>query len=238
MSTKLLKTILASAVVSLLLGCSGEADEAKKLGFANVDEMKQVQAKGWHSKERFDEDEAKLAGYNSVVEMKNAIAAKKIEEENIKAAKIVEEKARQEAEQQRMEAEADKRGPPTKWREGLKYTYYGEGEQCTESGETVCLTAAQFKSACEESSGVTQYSLKVRSMLASHEDVVLLTGGDLNNVSITYGPNRKGNNVCSVTVTMSGLVDGNSKRSDIWGNASSFIKNAQGKVLVSQFSSM
>lgn len=238
MSIGFIKNALAVMVVSILFGCNGEADEAKKLGFTNVDEMRNIQAKGWHSKERFDEDEAKLAGYNSVVDMKNAIAAKKIEEENIKAAKIVEEKAKQEAEQQRMEAEADKRGPPTKWREGLKYTYYGEGEQCTEKGETVCLTAAQFKSACEESSGVTQFSLKVRSMLASHDDEVLLNGGNLNSVSITYGPNRKGSNVCSVTVTMSGLVDGNSKRSDIWGNASSFIKNAQGKILVSQFSSM
>jgi len=47
---------LSLAVALALSGCSGESDEAKKLGFSSVEEMKAVHAKGWHTKERFNKD--------------------------------------------------------------------------------------------------------------------------------------------------------------------------------------
>jgi hypothetical protein len=63
-------TAIALAMLMVLSGCSGEAEEAKKLGFASVEEMKEIQAKGWHTKARYDEDTAKTLGYSSVSEMK------------------------------------------------------------------------------------------------------------------------------------------------------------------------
>lgn len=63
-----------------LVGCgSREADEAKKLGFVNVDEMKALHAKGWHTKQQYEKD--------------LVVLEKKIAEERIAAeAKIAEEK--------------------------------------------------------------------------------------------------------------------------------------------------
>ena len=95
---------IESAVVAILtvtlFGCGGEADEAKKLGFANVEEMKEVQAKGWHTKERFEEDTAKQQGFKSAADMKVAIALKKEQEEKARlAAKEKEESARLAAEE-------------------------------------------------------------------------------------------------------------------------------------------
>lgn len=47
--------------IALLFGCSGEADEAKKLGFSSVDEMKEVQSKGWHTQQKYFEDNPQIA---------------------------------------------------------------------------------------------------------------------------------------------------------------------------------
>lgn len=76
MSFTFLKKAIAVIVVFQLFGCSGDADEAKKLGFSSVDEMRQIQAKGWHTQTKYEEDTAKPAGSNSVVEMSAAAANK------------------------------------------------------------------------------------------------------------------------------------------------------------------
>lgn len=89
------KTIAMALFAVLLLGCGREADEAKKLGFASVEEMKEIQAKGWHTKEKFEEDaDAKRKGYASGTEMKKALAMKKAEEEKVRLAEEEKEKER------------------------------------------------------------------------------------------------------------------------------------------------
>ena len=62
------KAVVIAILVAGLFGCGGEADEAKKLGFASVEEMKEVQAKGWHTKQKYVEDNPALAsaGNNSI----------------------------------------------------------------------------------------------------------------------------------------------------------------------------
>lgn len=64
------KTILIAIFAVALFGCGGEADEAKKLGFASVDEMKEIHAKGWHTKQQYDADKKNLPGQlaNNAVE--------------------------------------------------------------------------------------------------------------------------------------------------------------------------
>jgi hypothetical protein len=52
------KTVLISICTFVLFGCSGEADEAKKLGFGSVDEMKEAHAKGWHTQQQYYKDES------------------------------------------------------------------------------------------------------------------------------------------------------------------------------------
>jgi hypothetical protein len=48
--------IFLFTITFLLVGCSGEADEAKKLGFSNAEEMTKIQSQGWHTKAQFDAD--------------------------------------------------------------------------------------------------------------------------------------------------------------------------------------
>jgi hypothetical protein len=39
-----------------ILGCNAEDQEAHKLGFESVEQMKQVHAKGWHTRKKYEED--------------------------------------------------------------------------------------------------------------------------------------------------------------------------------------
>lgn len=104
-TTNKLTLISVIAATFSVYGCgNGEADEAKKLGFASVDEMKQIHAKGWHTKARYDEDEAIKQGYKSVAEMRAEIEKKKADEEKSRLAKLNEEKVM--AEQERAEKAA------------------------------------------------------------------------------------------------------------------------------------
>lgn len=86
--------------VFAFMACSayaGETEEAKKLGFDSVEEMRQIHAKGWHTKERYEidqaimrakeeEDAARRQGFPSAAEMK--------------AAKLIEQKMKKEEEEQ------------------------------------------------------------------------------------------------------------------------------------------
>jgi hypothetical protein len=48
--------LLPLAITLALSGCSGESEEAKKLGFSNAEEMKQIHLKGWHTKDKYISD--------------------------------------------------------------------------------------------------------------------------------------------------------------------------------------
>lgn len=72
-----LKIITSFALMTLLYGCSGEADEAKKLGFSSVEEMKEIHAKGWHTKEKYEED---IETYNLELSEGKPVSEKKPDE--------------------------------------------------------------------------------------------------------------------------------------------------------------
>jgi hypothetical protein len=55
------RTWLIAILTAVLFGCGGEADEAKKLGFASLDEMKEAHAKGWHTQQQYYKDNPSLA---------------------------------------------------------------------------------------------------------------------------------------------------------------------------------
>lgn len=63
-----IKIALVSASMIMFVGCADD-DEAKALGFNNVNEMKEIHAKGWHTKQRYEEDLAKTAGFSSATKM-------------------------------------------------------------------------------------------------------------------------------------------------------------------------
>jgi flagellar biosynthesis GTPase FlhF len=117
------KTIAMTIFAVLLFGCGREADEAKKLGFASVDEMKEAHTKGWHTKEKFEEDaDAKRKGYASGTEMKKAIAKKKEDEEKLRLAEEEKEKERSKyAEAQRRKQEEQMQAEILR-KKNMKYT--------------------------------------------------------------------------------------------------------------------
>lgn len=94
------RTALISIVSVTLLGCGDSPDqEAKKLGFSSVTEMNEIQAQGWHTKARYDDDQAIKQGYPDAKTM-------------IQEKERIENERRAEAERQllaQQKAEAEKR---------------------------------------------------------------------------------------------------------------------------------
>ena len=71
-----IKLFVVSCLIFLALGgCSSEVDEAKRLGFSNVEEMTKIQAQGWHTKTQYDQDKQIVSPQ---------LAADKTNEERIK----------------------------------------------------------------------------------------------------------------------------------------------------------
>ncbi len=66
---------MVSLAVIILFGCAQD-DEAKALGFSDLDEMKDIHSKGWHTKSQYNEDRAKAEGFASWADMVKAEAAR------------------------------------------------------------------------------------------------------------------------------------------------------------------
>jgi hypothetical protein len=62
---KALKYALAATLFMLLVGCGPSLEDAKKLGFDSVDEMKALTAQGFKTKNDWLEEEAKKLGFES-----------------------------------------------------------------------------------------------------------------------------------------------------------------------------
>ena len=82
--SKIFKFAFACISFAVLTACNSKNEEAKKLGFSSATEMDEIHAKGWHTKERYEEDIAISLGYKSA-------SAQKSEELKIKKQKEFEE---------------------------------------------------------------------------------------------------------------------------------------------------
>lgn len=92
--------VLVISFAMTIVGCSGQTDEAKKLGFSSLEEMKEIHGKGWHTKDRFEEDLAKQQGYSSAAIMRATLEKNKKNDEMAQlAAKERDEKAKLAAEE-------------------------------------------------------------------------------------------------------------------------------------------
>jgi hypothetical protein len=123
------------------------------------------------------------------------------------------------------------------WEQGVEYFFAADGS-CVNKADRVCMTEAQYKSACLEAKGVTQHSLKLRGVLETGDVQSLMEGGQYGSPSISYGTNRRGQNVCAVSITVSGIVNGSSRRLEVWGIAQTFRKASNGELLVSYFTNL
>lgn len=69
---KAFQTIFIGLTAALLLTACGPSEkDAQQLGFTNIAEMKELQAKGFKTKEEYDVAEAKKLGFQDVAEMKD-----------------------------------------------------------------------------------------------------------------------------------------------------------------------
>lgn len=59
------------ATLAFLTACGPSEKDAQQFGFANVAEMKELQAKGFKTKDEYDASEAKKLGFQDVTEMKD-----------------------------------------------------------------------------------------------------------------------------------------------------------------------
>lgn len=65
--------IMIAASVIMLTACDQAEDEAKKLGFKDAKDMIFIQSKGWHTKEKYYEDNYKVNGFENAAAMKNSL---------------------------------------------------------------------------------------------------------------------------------------------------------------------
>ena len=57
MLSKMFALSLAFASVALLGGCGGSDPDPGKLGFSSMEEMQEIQAQGWRTKQRYEQDQ-------------------------------------------------------------------------------------------------------------------------------------------------------------------------------------
>ena len=66
MINKLMKILFVFLAFFVLSACDPAEDEAKKLGFNDVQDMRSIQVQGWHTKEKYYEDTYVTRGFNSI----------------------------------------------------------------------------------------------------------------------------------------------------------------------------
>ena len=72
------KQVAIAVLCAGLFGCNSESDEAKKLGFSNVDEMMEAHSKGWHTQQQYYKDNPQiLAEKKAKIEKEKAKENKK-----------------------------------------------------------------------------------------------------------------------------------------------------------------
>ncbi len=120
---------------------------------------------------------------------------------------------------------------------GVEYKRYIDGSCGTSHPNKHCLSIEEYKKICEASKSVTKLSLELKATESGYAESALLKGGNIQNVKVTWGATASGKEYCFAIVSLSGLVDGTSKKIQAEGVAQSFIKNEKGEVLVSGFSS-
>ena len=138
---------------------------------------------------------------------------------------------------QKSQTEGGKNAEPTtnKFQAGIEYKYFpsDDNASCTSKSDQVCLTYEEYKEICSISKGVTNFSIKTRAVNASHKEKVLLEGGSISNIAVTWSKSMSGKEQCYAIVFASGIIDGSSAKESIQGVAQIFVKNNEGNILVS-----
>lgn len=130
---------------------------------------------------------------------------------------------------------AANRPPPSKWKPGIEYAYYGENEPCGEgSKKRICLSTEQYVSACSEAVDVTASALKNAShQYMDYSNVYeLFNYGSIDSLSIKYTKSKDGNIGCVVRFSLSGLINGSSKRYSLETIAHTFVLTERGTLSV------
>jgi hypothetical protein len=109
MNKNIFKVLLSICVMVLLSACDPAEDEAKRLGFADVQEMRSIQAQGWHTKDKYIDDNFANKGFASAAAMKQSLIDSK--KDSLKNADTVKPAANgSESDYKTLLAAAQKRG--------------------------------------------------------------------------------------------------------------------------------
>ena len=127
--------------------------------------------------------------------------------------------------------------PKQNYQQGVTYTYYSDGS-CKPTQNIICLSRDEYIAICKVAKGVTNGAVKTRAVMANRDEKALLEGGNFETVRVLWAESNSGKSHCYAIATVSGIVDGTSKRLDIQGIASQFILSDKNNVLVSYFNLM
>jgi len=121
------------------------------------------------------------------------------------------------------------------------YTYYYRGTcndapaQSSEQLDEICVDFQQYKDLCFRARDYTLQSLRVGSVWLSEADKNIVKSNNITNSSTRWVTNRKGRELCYASIEFSGIVDGNTRNVEIFGQVVSFYISESGKVAVHQF---
>lgn len=114
----------------------------------------------------------------------------------------------------------------------IDLTYYGQGQNCDESNDNICLNENEYQLICKSTTGMSRNLPQLLSgFVASDESHILLKGGEFSDISVVWGKGRDGLSRCYYEFTAKGIYKGNSARQVFSGIVMQFVKNDKGKIL-------
>lgn len=216
---------IALAMLSLILvACAKPEEVAKNLGFGSVEEMREMNSKGFKTMDQYWASLIPGSGCKNIEELKNAHLevggdCNKLNENN--------RKKKEEEERIRLEA-AKAAAQAAKFQTLYTYKWY-PNNSCKDEKESVCVDKADYEYLCRHASGTTAIgasTLSWRDEAANH----LLINGGLERTEFFWDDQKEYG--CRIRMTVDGIYKGSQIRKTIEGVALEFIVNEARDILI------
>jgi hypothetical protein len=121
--------------------------------------------------------------------------------------------------------------------ENIDYKWFSDGNCTNRRSNERCLSDSEYQKICSITKEVSRNAINVDAINApNHIERTLLKNQMVESVSVKWGPSsRPGRSACFVSVSLSGMVDGNSSRKVVGGYACVIVKTPQGHMIVKQY---
>lgn len=217
----------------IISGCSTQEEEAKKLGFASVEQMTKLRGQGY---KKMDDYLSHLLINSECAGLKEVRAAIQQEGESCVNKKEYDEIRRKESELERQRLiEAQRLAEQAENEKFSEGKIYEHSLICKNVENKVCIEEREYEYLCKKSVGITNYaSMSIAPSWLDRVAWHLNENGGYQGEEIRWGEYTRRNEStyrCIVDVLLSGVYEGTQYKKIMEGTASSFIKK-DGKIFV------